>query len=426
MFVDKATVTVKAGDGGDGKLSFRHEKFIDKGGPDGGDGGRGGNVVFRASRNQNTLAAFRYQKRLEAEFGQPGDKRRKHGKNGAELFVDIPVGTTLFDAEGELLADFTADGQEAVIAQGGMGGYGNAHFVSSTRQAPRIAEKGEPGEEMELQLELRTIADVGLVGLPNAGKSTLLASISNAHPEIANYPFTTIRPNLGVVEVDRKHSLLVADIPGLIEGASQGKGLGDDFLRHVERTQVLVHLIDAYGQDIAADYKTIQGELQAYKIDLTKRPQIVVLNKIEGLDQDMIDDRLKEIAKVLPKGAPLMAISAATKLGVRELLFKLNEMVEAERAKQAAEAPVDESVPILRLPERPDTWKVMQTADGWVVTGRKIERFATRTDFSNHHAVSRLRDIMQKMGIMRELHKQGIEVGAKILIGQPPVGRVEY
>lgn len=426
MFVDKATVTIKAGDGGDGKLSFRHEKFIDKGGPDGGDGGRGGSVVFRASRNQNTLAAFRYQKRLEAEFGQPGDKRRKHGRNGEDLIIDIPVGTTLLDPTGELVADFTADGQQAVIAHGGSGGYGNAHFVSSTRQAPRIAEKGEPGEEMELQLELKTIADVGLVGLPNAGKSTLLASISNAHPEIANYPFTTIRPNLGVVEVDRKHSLLVADIPGLIEGASEGKGLGDDFLRHVERTQVLVHLIDAYSQDIVADYKTIQGELKAYKIDLSQRPQIVVINKIEGLDQDMIDDRLKELGKALPKGMPLMAISAVSKQNVQELLFKLKDMVEAERAKQAAEAPEDDGLPVLRLPERQDRWQVSKTDEGWLVTGRKIERFAARTDFSNYHAVSRLRDIMQKMGIMRELAKQGVAADDKIMIGDPALGRLEY
>jgi GTP-binding protein len=426
MFVDKATVVVKAGDGGDGALSFRHEKFIEKGGPDGGDGGRGGNVVFRASRNQNTLAAFRYQKRVEAESGEPGFKRKKHGKSGEDLVVDIPVGTTLFDETGELLADFTADGQEAIIAQGGSGGYGNAHFVSSTRQAPRIAEKGEPGDEMELQLELRTIADVGLVGLPNAGKSTLLASISNAHPEIANYPFTTIRPNLGVVEVDKKNSLLVADIPGLIEGASQGKGLGDDFLRHVERTQVLVHLIDAYSQDIAADYKTIQDELKAYKVDLTARPQIVVINKIDGLDADIIEDRLKELAAALPKGTPLMAISAVSKQNVSELLFKLNDMVRAERAKLAAEASDDAHLPVLRLPERPDKWHIKQTEEGWLVTGRKIERFAARTDFSNHHAEARFRDIMKKMGIMRELHRQGIEAGAKIFIGKPAITQLDY
>lgn len=425
MFVDKASVVVRAGDGGNGHVSFRTEKFIDKGGPDGGDGGNGGNVVFRASRNQNTLASFRYQKRLGAESGQPGSQRRKHGKSGEDLAVDVPVGTTLLDAEGELVADFTADGQEAVIARGGRGGFGNAHFVSSTRQTPRVAEKGDPGDELELQLELKTIADVGLVGMPNAGKSTLLASISNAHPEIANYPFTTIRPNLGVVEVDKDNSLLVADIPGLIEGASQGKGLGDEFLRHVERTLVLVHLIDIYTEDVAAAYRTIQEELKAYKVDLTARPQIVVLNKIEGLDDDIVEDRLKDLRKAVSKGTPLLAISAAAKQNVRQLLFKLNDMVKTERAKVEVET-ADDSLPVLRLPERDDTWEITKTDKGFVVTGRKIERFAARTDFGSHQGVQRLRDIMKKMGILRELNRQGIEAGDRITIGQPTVGRLEY
>lgn len=277
MFVDKASVKVKAGDGGDGKLSFRHEKFIDKGGPDGGDGGHGADVVLLASRNQNTLANFRYQKELNAEPGQPGGKSRKHGKNGQALVVAVPVGTVAFDAQGVVIADLFEDGAKAVIAHGGKGGFGNAHFTSSTRQAPRVAEKGEPGEELTVTLELKMIADVGLVGLPNAGKSTLLSVISNARPEIANYPFTTLTPNLGVVDVDKKSSLLFADIPGLIEGAAEGKGLGDEFLRHVERTAVLVHLVDAYNEDVAQAYQTIQDELKAYKVDLSTRPQVVAL-----------------------------------------------------------------------------------------------------------------------------------------------------
>lgn len=425
MFVDKASVLVKAGDGGNGAVSFRTEKFIDKGGPDGGDGGNGGNIIFRSSRNQNTLAAFRYQKLLEAAAGGAGTQRRKHGRNGEDLIVDVPVGTSVFDGENNLLVDFTADGQEAVIARGGHGGFGNAHFVSSTRQAPRVAEKGEAGEQRDLQLELKTIAEVGLVGLPNAGKSTLLASISNAHPEIANYPFTTIRPNLGVVEVDKQNSLLVADIPGLIEGASEGKGLGDEFLRHVERTLVLVHLIDIYNDDVVAAYKTIQEELKAYKVDLTGRPQVVVLNKIEGLDDDIVADRLKELTHAVPKGTKTFAISAASKVGVRELLFALNDIVKQERAKQqAVAAETAEVVPVLRLKENEDSWKVTKTDTGFLVTGRKIERFAARTDFSNHHGTQRLRDIMKKMGIMRELHRQGIEVGQKIAIGQH--GSIEY
>ncbi|HET7630365.1 MAG TPA: GTPase ObgE, partial [Candidatus Saccharimonadales bacterium] len=295
MFVDKVQVIIKAGDGGNGIVSFRHEKFIDKGGPDGGDGGSGGDVIFVASRNQNTLAAFRYQKLIKAEPGQTGGKRRKRGKSGKDLEVKVPVGTVVTDARGETLADLTADGQQAVVAIGGKGGFGNAHFVSSTRQAPRVAEKGEKGEEINAVLELKMIADVGLVGLPNAGKSTLLATISNARPEIANYPFTTLIPNLGVVDIDKQTSVLFADIPGLIEGASQGKGLGDEFLRHVERTAVLVHLIDAYQEDIVKAYKTIQAELKAYKVDLSKRPQIVVLTKVEGLDDADLKAKLQQL-----------------------------------------------------------------------------------------------------------------------------------
>ena len=275
MFVDKAVVQLKAGDGGNGAVSFRHEIYVDKGGPDGGDGGNGGDIILQASRNQNTLAAFRFHKLLTAQLGQPGSKRRMHGRNGRDLLVQVPVGTAVVDLDGKLLIDITEDGQKVIIASGGKGGFGNAHFVSSTRQAPRIAEKGELGEEKELVLELKMIADVGLVGLPNAGKSTFLASVSNAKPEIASYPFTTLTPNLGVVDVGDNSSLLIADIPGLIEGASEGKGLGDDFLRHVERSGVLLHLVDAYNDDVQIAFKTIYEELKAYKIDLTKRPQIV-------------------------------------------------------------------------------------------------------------------------------------------------------
>ncbi|MGD0284432.1 MAG: GTPase ObgE, partial [Candidatus Saccharimonadales bacterium] len=240
MFVDKAHIFVKAGDGGNGHVSFRHEKFVDRGGPDGGDGGDGGDVIFEANSNHNSLAQFRFQKRLIAHSGSDGGKQRRHGKNGENLIVAVPIGTMLISGNVNVVADLTHDKDRFVVAIGGKGGYGNAHFTSSTRQAPKIAEKGEPGQEFELDLELKLIADVGLVGLPNAGKSTLLAALSNAHPEINNYPFTTLTPNLGVVAMPDKTSLLFADIPGLIEGAAEGKGLGDDFLRHIERTHVLV------------------------------------------------------------------------------------------------------------------------------------------------------------------------------------------
>ncbi|HEU4914645.1 MAG TPA: GTPase ObgE [Candidatus Saccharimonadales bacterium] len=416
MFVDKAVVTIKAGDGGDGIISFRHEKYIDKGGPDGGDGGRGGDVIFVASRNENTLVNFRFQRELQAEDGQPGGKRRKHGRSAKSLYVKVPVGTVVTDKEGNPLADLAQDGQEVVIAKGGDGGFGNAHFISSRRQAPRIAEKGENGQELEANLELKMIADVGLVGLPNAGKSTLLSVVSNARPEIANYPFTTLVPNLGVVDVDGEASILFADIPGLIEGAAEGKGLGDEFLRHVERTAVLVHLIDAYQENITETYQTIQDELAAYKVDLAGKPQIVVLTKIEGLDQEIIKDQMKQLEKVIPRGTPVMAISAQAKKGLKELLRKIRSVVETERARQAAEEPEAEVLPVLTIEGQEDAWSVIKRDDGsFLVQGAKIERFASRTHFSSEEGVQRLRDIMRKTGILHELVRQGINPGDRIV-----------
>lgn len=420
MFVDKATVLVKAGKGGDGKLSFRHEKFIDKGGPDGGDGGDGGDVVLVASRNQNTLASFRYQKEVTAQPGEPGGKSRKHGKRGQDLLVMVPVGTVATDEEGRVLADADEDGKRIIIAHGGKGGFGNAHFVSSVRQAPRVAEKGEPGEQFTGQLELKMIADVGLVGLPNAGKSTLLSVISGARPEIADYPFTTLTPNLGVVDIDKEASLLFADIPGLIAGAAEGKGLGDDFLRHVERTAVLIHLIDAYQEDMAGAYKTIQDELGAYRVDLSARPQVVALTKIEGLDAEIIKDQLAQLKKVVPKGVVLTAISAHTKQGIPELLRTVRKLVEQERARERAAESITAAptVPVLTLDDQESAWEVNREEDAFVVRGPKIERFAARTDFNNPAGVERLRDIMQRQGIMHELARQGIAPGDSIRIGR--------
>jgi GTP-binding protein len=415
-FVDKVKVEIAAGDGGDGHMSFRHEKFRDKGGPDGGDGGDGGDVVVLASRNQNTLANFRYQKRIDAESGSPGSKQRMHGKSGEDLIVALPVGTIISDTSGQILADLTKDCQQAVIARGGKGGFGNAHFTSSVRQAPRIAEKGEKGEQLTATLELKMIADVGLVGLPNAGKSTLLSVISNAHPEIADYPFTTLIPNLGVVDVDESNSLLVADIPGLIEGAAEGKGLGDEFLRHVERTGVLLHLIDAYEEDVTSSYKIVQQELAAYKINLTKRPQIVVLTKIDGLEEDVINQRLKKLKAVLPARAVTMAISAKTKQGLKELLRKTAQVVNAQRLKKAKSKSPTEDLPVIRLEKPNDIWRVEKTAGGYLVTGSKIERFAKRTDFTSEDSVKRLHDIMKKTGILVELTRKGAEPGDEVSI----------
>jgi GTP-binding protein len=414
MFVDKVRVAVKAGDGGDGAVSFRHEKFIDRGGPDGGDGGNGGDVLLLASRNQHTLAAFRHSKQLAAESGAAGSKRKRHGKSGQDLLVDVPVGTVAVDENGNVLADLAEDGQQVVIAYGGHGGFGNAHFVSSRRQAPRVAEKGEKGDNLDVTLELKTIAEVGLVGLPNAGKSTLLASISNARPEIADYPFTTLQPNLGTVDIDEQTSLVFADIPGLIEGASKGRGLGDEFLRHVERTSVLVHLIDVYG-DIKKAYSVIQKELKEYAVDLSKRPQVVVLNKIEGMPKAELAKGLKQLKALVPARTPVLAISAKNKEGVPELLYKLKDIVLKHRKK--LEKAAQPEIPVLTI-DNEGAWHVTKHDKTFVIAGKRIERFAARTDFDNPAGVERLRDIMRKMGIAHELERQGVEINSKIQIGE--------
>jgi GTP-binding protein len=416
-FVDTVTVRATAGAGGNGKLSFRREKFIAKGGPNGGDGGDGGDIVLAASRNQNTLTAFRYQKELRAEAGAPGGKSNKHGKNGKDLLVAVPVGTVASDADGNVLADLVKDGQTAILAKGGRGGFGNAHFVSSRRQAPGFAEKGEPGEQLDLKLEMKMIADVGLVGLPNAGKSTLLSKVSNAHPEIANYPFTTLTPNLGVVDVDKQTSVLFADIPGLIEGASGGKGLGHDFLRHVERTAVILHLIDAYTENVAAAYKTIRDELKAYQPALIKRPELVVLSKVEGLDAEIIADLTAQLKKAAPRGTPIFAISSHSGLGLQELLFKVKDAVAAQRTKMAKTVKKDGGIPVITLDDKSGKWQVAREGKRFVVTGPRIEQFAQRTDFNNDEAVQRLRHIMRKMGILHELTRQGIEPDQVVQIG---------
>lgn len=416
-FIDTVLVDAKAGDGGNGHVSFRQEKFVDRGGPDGGDGGRGGHIIFRASRNQNTLAAFRYQREVRAEPGQAGSMRRKHGRNGKDKFVDLPVGTVISTEDGAVLADLTEDGQEAIICKGGRGGFGNAHFVSSVRQAPGFAENGEDGDAMMLRLEIKLIADIGLIGLPNAGKSTLLGAISNARPEIADYPFTTIRPNLGVVDVDDSTSLLVADIPGLIEGAAEGKGLGHEFLRHVERTKVMIHLIDAYNDDVVLAYNTIQDELRSYKVDLTDRPQLVVLNKIDGLDQEIIDDLIKQLRAAVPEGTVVTSISAQAGTNVKAMLFAVKATLAEYKEKYVEEVP--ENFPTLRLTDLSLAWRVSKGDDGsFFVTGHRIEKFAQRTNFDNEEGVARLMDIMRKMGIIHELKRQGVETGQTIRIGK--------
>jgi len=423
MFVDNSRVVIKAGNGGNGIVSFHHARGLPKGGPDGGDGGHGGDVVFVASKNQNTLASFRYQKELKAEDGKNGFSAKMHGRSGKDLEVMVPVGTQV-RINGDLVADLVLDNQREVIAFGGKGGFGNAHFISSIRQAPKIAEKGETGEVFDGELELKIIADIGLVGLPNAGKSTLLAKVSSAKPKIANYPFTTLNPHLGVVQVDKGKEMLIADIPGLIDGASEGKGLGDEFLRHIERTHVLLHMIDGYSDDVARDYKTIQNELKNYKIDLSKKPQVVTLTKIEGLDAEITADQLKQLSKVSKK-TPITAISALSSEGLQKLLYQLHGLVEIERAKQTL-VNAENAIPIIRAVEDVDQWKVIVEDFGVVVRGKKIERFANRTYFDSEDSVRRLRDIMRKMGIIRSFEKQKIETDTKVYFGDNREDYLEY
>jgi GTPase len=412
MFVDHAVVSIIAGRGGNGRVSFRTEKYVEMGGPDGGDGGRGGNVIFVADENTSTLIDFRIKQEIKAEHGQPGTMRKRHGKNGADRLVKVPVGTQLL-RDGELLADLTENGQQVVIAKGGDGGFGNAHFKSSTRQAPRVAELGEKGDAFEVTLELKLIADVGLVGFPNAGKSTFLSVVSGATPEIADYAFTTLTPNLGVADIDSS-SLLIADIPGLIEGASEGKGLGDAFLKHIERTAVILHLIDAYQDDPDRAYMTIRKELENYSPLLTTLPEVVVLSKTDGLGDELVADQASHLKKVLPKGSVLLTMSASAHVGLKEVLRALARKVSAVRQAEAErradqEVIVDDDV--IRLTDRQldDKWQVTKEEGVFIVTGPKIEKFAARTDYNNPHTVNRLRDIMKKMGIAHELRRQKAE-----------------
>lgn len=423
MFVDTAKVFIAAGKGGNGAVSFRHEIYVEKGGPDGGDGGKGGDVIFVASENVNTLLDFRYKPELKAKDGQNGSKRDRHGKSGEALYVKVPMGTVV-RKDGEIIADLTADGQEVIIAKGGDGGFGNAHFKSSVRQTPRIAEKGELGDTFEAALELKLLADVGLVGFPNAGKSTFLSVVSNARPEIADYAFTTLSPNLGVADID-DGSLLIADIPGLIEGASEGKGLGDAFLRHIERTAVLLHLIDVYTDDIAAAYKVIRKELASYNVELNDRPEIIALTKIDGLDEDIIQMQIDAIKKVAKK-AEIFAISSAAHKGTKDVLRALRRKVIEARtiaAEDDIEVEDDGEYETISLSQN-------QITEGWTVekldeddqvyfkiVGDKIEKFARRTDFDNFEGVNRLRDIMKKMGITHDLRRKGVEGDSVIRIG---------
>ncbi len=429
MFVDTAQVFIQAGKGGDGAVSFRHEIYVDKGGPDGGDGGKGGDVIFKATNNLNTLLDFRFKPELKAGNGQNGSKQKKTGRSGEDFVVSVPVGTVV-KRDGRIIADLVEHDQAVVIARGGDGGFGNAHFKSSIRQTPRIAELGEVGDTFEAELELKLLADVGLVGFPNAGKSTFLSVVSNARPEIADYAFTTLTPNLGVADIDGD-SLLIADIPGLIEGASVGKGLGDAFLRHVERTSVLLHLIDAYADDVAKAYQTIRLELASYSPTLLARPEVVALTKVEGLDDEIIAMQMDELRKVAAKDTPMFAISAQAHKGTTEVLRALRECIQAVRTEEAEAVDEDDGLPVITLSaeQKHLAWHIeKEDVDGttvFVVTGHKIEKFARRTNFESFEGLNRLRDIMKKMGITYELRRKGAEGDSIIRIADAEFTLIE-
>jgi GTP-binding protein len=411
---DSAKIWVKGGDGGNGVVSFRREKFVPLGGPDGGDGGRGGSVYLRADPGARTLQMFERRRQVKAGPGAKGEGANRHGKKGVDVRLTVPPGTLVYDdATGELLADLAEKDAEVMVARGGRGGLGNSHFATSTNQAPRIAQKGEPGEERWIRLELKLIADVGVVGFPNAGKSTLLAAASRATPKIADYPFTTLEPNLGVVDVGYDQFVL-ADIPGLIEGAHRGIGLGHAFLRHVERTRVLIHLVDGGVENPPEVFDAINAELELFDPKLRQKPQVVAINKI---DIPEVRARLPELAREFGEhGVEILGISAATGENVADLMKGVLKLLAEER-QRAPEVEAAERVPILR-PAALERFEVTEEPGGYRVSGRRVERAVAMTDLENPEAVDFLRRILDRMGVSRALERAGIKPGDAVRFGK--------
>ncbi len=412
MFIDEAEILVRSGKGGDGMVHFHREKFVPRGGPDGGDGGRGGDVVFEVLPSLSTLQAFRHITRYVAADGRNGGPNDMSGKSADDLLVPVPPGTVVHDGlTGELLGDLTEAGQRLIVCKGGRGGRGNTHFKSSTHQAPRTAERGEPGEEKRIKLELKLIADIGLIGVPNAGKSTLLSVLTNAKPKIAPYPFTTVEPNLGVARIDEDRSVVLADIPGLIEGASHGAGLGLDFLRHIQRTRVLIHLLDGLSADPLADYSQINSEMSLFDPELARKPQIVALNKI---DQPEVQARVEDVRQVMRlKGVEFMPISALARTNVRELLLKAVQLLDrTPPPEQPAE------VPVYRPKEDARDFRVTRTGPhAWRLSGAAIERAASMTFWEHEGSVRRFQKIMETLGVEDALRKAGVQNGDTVAIG---------
>ena len=416
MFADSAKIYIRSGKGGDGHVSFRRELYVPNGGPDGGDGGRGGDVIFEVDEGLNTLTDFRHVRKYVAGDGEQGGKRRCHGADGEDLIVKVPEGTVIKDFEsGKVIADMSGENRREVILKGGKGGLGNMHFATSTMQVPKYAQPGQPAQELWVQLELKVIADVGLVGFPNVGKSTLLSRVSNARPKIANYHFTTLNPHLGVVDLQDGQGFVMADIPGLIEGASQGIGLGHDFLRHIERTKVLVHVVDAAsveGRDPVEDIRTINAELKAYNPSLLERPQVIAANKVDSIyntgEEDWEDpvERLKR--EFEPEGIQVFAISAVTGQGVKELLYHVNDLLKTvDRKPVIFEKEFEYQYQGENLP-----YTVERNEDGiYVVEGPKIEKMLGYTNLDSEKGFQFFQKFLKDSGILAELEEAGIEEG---------------
>ncbi len=412
QFIDEASIVVAAGNGGAGKVAWRREKFIPKGGPAGGDGGHGGSIYMEASPELSTLVEFRFKRQFSADSGKPGGTSNKSGRSGDDLIIRVPPGTLLYrgaeDEPEHFFADLNTPGERMLVAKGGRGGLGNQHFATSTRQAPRFAEKGEPGERFRFRMELRLLADCGIIGVPNAGKSTLLASVSAARPKIADYPFTTLEPQLGVVRVSDEESFVLVDVPGLIEGAHTGAGLGDQFLRHVERTRVLIHLLDGGKEldEILADKATIENELSAWNPRLVEKPVLLAVSK---LDLPPARERLRELRDQFPH---VYGISAATREGVQELMYAA--------ARAIAEAPPVEVAPdsaaVINLkPSEP--YSITKEEGVFVIAGERVERLAAMTDFDSDEGLARFEQILAKMGVEKKLRELGAAEGDTVRIG---------
>ena len=414
MFTDQVEIHVRSGKGGDGMMHFRREKYVPRGGPDGGDGGKGGDVIFEVKPTLNTLSSFRQNQKFKAEDGVNGGPSQMSGRYGNDLVIPVPPGTIIFDADtGELIGDLTGDGQRLMVCKGGRGGRGNQHFATSRNQAPRTAEKGEPYEEKRLRLELKLIADIGLIGVPNAGKSTLLTSLTNAKPKIAPYPFTTLEPNLGVAEIDLDTTVVLADIPGLIEGASTGAGLGHDFLRHVQRTRVLIHLLDGTSEDPIADYSQINTELSLFDPNLGKKPQIVALNKI---DQPDVQEKLADVRKQFKKKkVEFMTISALARTNTRDLLIKAYQILQTTPIPEVVEMPV----PVYKPKEDPREFEITREGTNeWRISGVAIERAAKMTYWEHDGSVRRFQKVLDTLGIKDALRKAGVQDGDTVSIDE--------